>query len=159
VANWGERLIGVSRSASREAVAGGKLADMLMSSAAKERSSASRAFPMPKIDASQKSRSTVEVSVSDWSAVSPTLDVALGKKDVLFRAVDGKLVVAELISAFKGCASWKDMVAGEMSREGAEGEKPVLESIRLISDALAKAMKCGDKGSLKAVLQEMDFLR
>ena len=62
VANWGERLIGISRAASREAVANGKLTDILTSASERtDGTSAGRRFPMPEISARQKSRKHQEI--------------------------------------------------------------------------------------------------
>ena len=155
-ANWGERLIGISRAASREAVANGKLAEILMSPS--ERTGATSAvlrFPMPKIDACQKTRNTVEVSVSDWRTIPPPLVKVFGKGPNLFRKTDNKMVLSAMIPAFKDHTSWKSLAASEMSRE--ERKRSMLTAIRSFSDTLKKAMSCTDQDSLKATLEEIDF--
>ena len=153
---WGERLIGISRAASREAVANGKLVEILMSPS--ERTNATSAVlrcAMPRIDACQKTRNAVEVSVSDWRAVPPTLVEVFGEGPNLFRKTDGKMVLSALIPVFKDHTSWKALVASEMSR--AERKQSMLTAIRSFSDTLKKAMDCADKDSLKATLEKIDF--
>ena len=155
-ANWGERLIGISRAASREAVANGKLVEILMSPP--ERTDATSAvlrFAMPKIDACQKTRNTVEVSVSDWRTIPPPLVKVFGKGPNLFRKTDNKMVLSAMIPAFKDHTSWKSLAASEMSRE--ERKRSMLTAIRSFSDTLKKAMSCTDQDSLKATLEEIDF--
>ena len=156
VANWGERLIGISRAASREAVANGKLVEILMSPSVRiDATSAVLRFAMPKFDACQKTRNTVEVSVSDWRAIPPTFVKVLGKGSNLFRKIDGKMVLDDLIPVFKDYMSWKSLVVSEMSR--AEKKQSMLTVIKSISDTLKKAMDCADKDSLKSTLEEIDF--
>lgn len=156
VANWGEKLIGISRTASREAVANGRLVDILMSPLEHvEGAAAGLRFPMPKIDACQKTHNVVEVSVSDWGTTSPTLIKVFSDGPYLFRKMDGKMVLADMPRAFKDCTAWKSLVASEVSK--AEKKKSMLTVIRSISDTLRKAMDCADEDSLKATLGEMDL--
>ena len=155
-ANWGERLIGISRAASREAVANGKLAKILMSPSERTgATSAVRRFAMPKIDACQKTRNTVEVSVSDWRSSPPTLIKAFGQGPNLFLKIDDKMVLSALIPVFKDHTSWKSLAVSEMSRE--ERKQSMLTVIRSFSDTLKKSMDCADKDSLKATLEEIDL--
>ena len=152
-------MIGISRAASREAVANGKLAEILMSPS--ERTGAMSAvlrFPMPKIDACQKTRNTVEVSLSEseWkSSIPPMLAKAFGQGPNLFRKIDDKMVLSALIPVFKDHTSWKSLAVSEMSRE--ERKQSMLTVIRSFSDTLKKAMDCADKDSLKAALEEIDL--
>ena len=150
------RLIGISRAASRAAVANGKLVEILMSPP--ERTDAKSAvlrFPMPKIAACQKTRNTVEVSVSDWRTIPPPLAKVFGKGPNLFRKTDGKMVLSAMIPAFKDHTSWKSLAASEMSRK--ERKRSLLTAIMSFSDTLKKAMSCTDQDSLKATLEEIDF--
>ena len=157
LANWGEKLIGISKAVSRETIANGKLMDVLMSApGCLDGTSLSSRFPMPKIEARQKSRNAVEVFVPDWSAVSPTLVHAFGDEPDLFQKMDGKMVLADLIPVFKDSAAWKSLVVNELSKAKSEEKRVMLVTIRAISDTLKKAMECEDKDSLEAVLGEVE---
>ena len=159
VANWGECLVRISKSATREAVANGRLVDILASaSMGADGKSAGRRFPMPKIVTSQKSRNVVEVTVADWNEISPTLEKLNGGGSDSFRKVDGKMVFADLIPVFSDCASWKALVAAEMAKVKLQSDDKalLLAACRAVSSTLKKAMECDDTDSLLETFKTLE---
>ena len=159
VANWGECLVRISKSATREAVANGRLVDILASaSMGADGKSAGRRFPMPKIVTSQKSRNVVEVTVTDWNDISPTLEKLNGGGSDSFRKVDGKMVFADLIPVFSDCASWKALVAAEMAKVKLQSDDKalLLAACRAVSSTLKKAMECDDTDSLLETFKTLE---
>ena len=152
VENWGLRLSALSQSAKRDIVESGRIAEVLLASKLPPDidRSAGHKFPMPKIVAQMKSRSSVDVSIPDWSIISSSLDGFIGSDS--FVKVEGKMVLADFASWFKDNGSFRTVVDETMN---ALTKNEIHTMLLSVSSALREAQDSTDIESLEAAFSKI----
>ena len=157
IENWGLRLSALSQSAKRDIVENGRIAEVLLASRLPPDTahSAGHKFPMPKIAAQMKSRSAVDVSISDWGIISAALAEFFGPDPDDFVKIDGKMVLADLVPWFKDSGSFRAIVDEAMN---ALTKNEIHTMLLSVSSALREAQDSTDIESLGAAFSKITAL-
>ena len=154
VVNWGERLLGIARTATRDAVAAGNLADILQAPRGHLKNDAKRgtAIPLPHIVAHRNADRSVAVSIPEWEDQSTTQGLFDSTPDV-FRRFDGKMVYADLLpSDPKTMKIESEAAAKAFFADYGEQLLPILQ---MSSETLKAASKAKDKEAFEAVFDSL----
>lgn len=151
VANWGERLLGVARAATREKVAAGNLGDVLRAPRGQLKNDAKQggAIPLPALTTQRNDDGSITVSVPEWKG-KPTLWGTLNSSTV-FRRFDGKMVAADLIPADPETMKADSEAAAKEFFAG-EGTPFILQ---MVSETLKTASKAKDREAFEAVFDSL----
>ena len=135
--NWGHRLLGIARAATRDAIAAGRLPEALR--APKEfldgKPERGLTLTIPEIVARRSNDETVEVSI-------PSLNI-FGEEEASFCDLEGKMVHAGWLDLFKNCTSWKkytdEVLSGTKAKDLRIDLSVILSMASAILDKIAHA--------------------
>lgn len=158
IENWGRRLLSIANAATRDAVAGGRLAEILTAPKRrlKGREDAGRIIPLPEVSSQRRDDGGVEISVPAWENAG-ALDGLVGTEADVFRAVRDKMVAENVIDLFSDSPSWKTQIAEWTDELLAEGPEGVRATLSALTDLLKKALRAADPEELTSAFEEFDW--
>lgn len=150
IENWGEKLCGISKAATRDAVMSGRLAEILM--APKHRIGASRPdreFRMPVVGSVKVAGDMVFAEISDYGEIAEYFDDCPKCPNMeVMRKIGDKVVDNDLIDVFAGSSSWKLAVADIMKELPADERPIILIMAKCLSEALENVSKSKEVKSM-----------
>ena len=152
IENWGGTLLGFHAVATREKVAAGRLAEILLApkQGIDKKKNDWRTLPFPEIVAHVQSDGDVEVTIPAWEGAAFVPGLSDVSPDI-FSKKEGKWVMKDLSQLFDNRSSWRSQVVKALNALGSHDTKTLMQRLQGISATLKKAESCTDAKSLAAV--------
>ena len=158
IENWGRRLLSIANAATRDAVAGGRLAETLTAPKRrlKGREDAGRSIPLPEVSSQRRDDGGVEISVPAWENAG-ALDGLVGTEADVFRAVRDKMVAESVIDLFSDSPTWKTQTAEWTDELLAGGPEGVRATLSALTDLLRSALRAAGPEEFNAIFEGFDW--